>query len=155
MTWSDLLLAVLTACVPPVAYLVSVACHRLAANLGVDTALKDQTLAEGQYKAAIGVGVAKAVKDAKGDVRWDGAWFQDVAMNTAVAYMQERFPDRTRKIVDAAAASTTNDVADAVKETLSGRLPDVVTAAAASPATPPAVVTAEPIVVERGTRVVQ
>lgn len=155
MTWSDLLLAVLTGCVPPVAYLFSVACHRLAAKMGADEALADQTLAEGQYKAAVSVGVAKVVKDAKGDVRWDGAWFRDAALGAAVAYMQERFPDRTQKIVAAASASTTNEVHNAVKETLSGRLPEVVTAAAASPATPPEVVTAEPIVVERGTRVAQ
>jgi hypothetical protein len=140
---------VLTLCVPPVAGILAGALWKLAAKWGFQATAQDKANTEAELQTALALGIAKA-GPAIAAQGWDHIDVHSQVIARAVRYFLERFPDRAAQIETAANGPETLSVTtkrEAVSDTLAARLPEAMTIAAASPATPPAPTTLMPPVV--------
>ena len=133
----NLLTAVLTAAVVPVAAILSGFLWKLWTKLGLQSTAVSQQNMEAELQTALQFGIAKAIPAIKA-AGWDNIGVHNQILNDAASFLTSRYPDRAAQITQGAGLSIRTDgPLTAVKESLLARLPDAITAAAASPATPP------------------
>jgi hypothetical protein len=138
---TNALIGMATVVLPIVGGMLVQALRKLAAKWDLEGTAQNTANTEADIKAALNVGITKVLPliEAQG---WSSPAVRMAILMGATDYLKQRFPDRTKAIVAAAQPASASDPAVpsavAIKETLAARLPDAMTAAAASPATPPA-----------------
>lgn len=134
----DALTLVLTACVPPVAAILAGALWKLWSKWGFEANAQDKQNMEHELQTALAFGVAKAIPEIK-RAGWDNVKVHSQILADSANYLIDRFPARAAQIAAAASAAEipATSTVEAVKDTLTARLPLAMEAAADSPATPP------------------
>lgn len=137
--FGNALQAVLMACAAPIAAILCAMLWKLAAKFGIEATAADQAKMNDETKAALTVGTVKAT-DLIAARGWDHADVHNQVLADALKFFLERFPDRATAIATQAGAASPAEPSvakdQAVTETLMARLPDAMSQAAASPATP-------------------
>lgn len=130
---NTIMTALLTAAVPIITGSIVAVALKLQKKFGLDGIKIDKANMETELNAALQFGIVEVlpVIRARG---WDDPEVKKQVLDSARDYFRQRFPDRT-KLIETANDSTSSTP---VRDTLSARLPDAMTTAAASPATPPA-----------------
>ena len=128
---------VATMCTPPVAAILAAALWKLADKWGFQASAQDKANLESDLQTALALGVSKTLPEirAKG---WDDVNVHSQIVAEAANYFLQRFPNRASAIGSSAGAVGPGTQAEAGAATLMARLPEAITIAAASPATPPA-----------------
>jgi hypothetical protein len=92
---------------------------------------------ESDIRTALNAGIARVLPtiETKG---WRSSETREAILDAASSYLQARFPDRATAIVGQAVAISDSAKATVISQTLAARLPDAISVAAASPATPAA-----------------
>jgi len=139
----DALNTILALLVPIVSGFLAAALLKLRAKLGFQATAQDKANMEAELQTALQFGIAKSLPAIKA-AGWDNINVHSAVVADAANFMLERFPDRSVQIIKAAAPigvlEPEQEPLDAVKDSLSARLPAAVVIAAASPATPPGMV---------------
>lgn len=99
-------------------------------KLGLEGETVNKANKEADILAALKFGIAHVLPVAE-EKGWDSPEFREAALKAGTLYLQDRFPLRAAELGGSPKDDST------VYAALMGRLPEAVTAAAASPATPP------------------
>jgi hypothetical protein len=130
---------VLLASAGAIASVITAAGVKWAKKLGVEVTAQNKANMEADLNAALKVGITSFLPmiEQKG---WNSPEVRDAILSAATAYLRQRFPDRAASITAAAQPASAYDPkvssTAAIGQTLAARLPDAVSVAAASPATP-------------------
>jgi hypothetical protein len=131
---NEILKGVAIVVVPAVAGFIVNAMAALAKKWGLEGVAVDKANMETEINAALKFGITAVLPLIQTD-GWDSPKVRQLILDRATQYFRQRFPDRTDTILAAAGPSVTTSP---VQDTLSARLPEAMTVAASSPATPTA-----------------
>lgn len=125
----NVLIPLAYACVPFVASMLVWMLNRLAQKFGVQATAVNKANLETELHTSLNFGIQQVLPQIE-QYGWKSPQVQSLILKTAAAYFHERFPDRSKSL--GAKATDTAPVFAA----LSGRLPQAVAVAVASPSTP-------------------